>query len=67
MAMAACFQNHLAVFHADVTGPLSEREAAQKVARHLKLDFQSVAVRDQDFIDSLPEVMDHYGYPFTGH
>ena len=65
MAMAARFHDNLTVFHADVVGPLSECAAAERLARHLKLDFQRVAIRDQDFIDTMPDVVEHFGFPFT--
>lgn len=67
MAMAARFHNHLAIFHANVIGPHSEYEAAAKLAKHLRLDLKTVAVVDQDSIDSMPEVIQHYGHPFTYH
>jgi asparagine synthase (glutamine-hydrolysing) len=65
MAMAARCRDNLTVFHADVVGPLSECAAAERLARHLKLDFQRVAVYDQDFIDTMPDVVEHFGFPFT--
>ncbi len=64
MAMAAKFHNNLAIFHANVEGPLSEYEAAANLARHLKLDLKTAVVKDQDFIDQIPEVIDHFGHPF---
>ena len=67
MAMAAKTHNNLAIFHADVVGPQSEFEAAEQLAKHLKLDLLTVQVRDQDFIDMTPEVLYHYEQPFSGH
>ena len=67
LAMAKKSHPNLAVFHADVVGPLSESDAAKRLADHLKLDFHSVAVTDTDFIDLMPDVIDHYGFPFTFH
>lgn len=67
MAMAARFHNDLAIFHADVIGPTSEYEAAARLAKHLHLDLKTVKVVDQDSIDSIPEVIRHYGHPFTYH
>ena len=64
MAMAAKSHNHLAIFHADVKGPLSEYSAARLLAKHLKLDMKTVAVHDSDFIDLMPDVIQHYGHPF---
>jgi asparagine synthase (glutamine-hydrolysing) len=64
MAMAARCHNNLAVFHANVVGPLSEYSAAASLARHLKLDLKTVEVREQDFIDQIPEVVDYFGHPF---
>lgn len=64
LAIAAKHHNNLAIFHADVIGPLSERSAAQRLAAHLKLDLKAVPVRDEDFIREIPEVTAHYGQPF---
>lgn len=67
MAVAARSHNNLAVFHADIVGPLSEYDAARKLADHLKLDLKKVEVRDQDFIDLMPEVIRHYEHPYFKH
>jgi asparagine synthase (glutamine-hydrolysing) len=67
IAMAARFHNNLAIFHADVIGPTSEHDAAAELAKHLRLDLKIVRVVDQDSIEMMPEVMAHYGYPFTLH
>ena len=67
MAMAAVKHNNLAIFHSNVVGPLSEYEAAAKLAKHLKLDLKTVEVRDRDFIDLFPLIMEHYGRPFIRH
>jgi asparagine synthase (glutamine-hydrolysing) len=63
MAMAARCHNNLAVFHANVVGPLSEYSAAAALARHLRLDLKAIEVSDQDFIDILPEAVRHFGHP----
>jgi asparagine synthase (glutamine-hydrolysing) len=67
MAIAARNHNNLAIFHADVVGPLSEYDAAADLARHLKLDLQVVKTVDNDFIRLTPEVLFHYEQPFSGH
>jgi asparagine synthase (glutamine-hydrolysing) len=67
VAMASRFHRNLAIFHADVVGPCSEHAAAAALAKHLKLDLKTVEVLDQDFVEMMPEVMAHYGYPFTLH
>jgi asparagine synthase (glutamine-hydrolysing) len=67
MAMAARFHSNLAIFHADVRGPLSEFAAARTLANHLHLDLAKVDVQDQDFIEHLPTVIAHYEYPFSYH
>jgi asparagine synthase (glutamine-hydrolysing) len=67
MAMASRLHSNLAIFHADVAGPLSEHDAALALARHLRLDMKTVQVRDQDFVDQLAPVLWHYEYPFTYH
>jgi asparagine synthase (glutamine-hydrolysing) len=64
MAIAAQYHKDLAVFHANVVGPVSEYGAALRLARHLKLDLKAVEVRDQAFIDEIPEVTEHFGHPF---
>jgi len=64
MAVAARYHTNLAIFHANVVGPVSEFEAASRLAKHLKLDLKSIEVHDQDFIDRIPEVTDHFGHPF---
>ncbi len=63
-AIASRYSNNLAVFHADVVGPVSERDAATQIARHLKLDLHAAEVRDADFIELIPEVTEHFGHPF---
>ena len=64
MALASKYHNNLAIFHANVVGPLSEYEAAAHLAKHLKIELKSVEVHDQDFIDRMPEVIEHYSHPF---
>ncbi|HVA49500.1 MAG TPA: asparagine synthase (glutamine-hydrolyzing) [Pirellulales bacterium] len=66
-AIAARHRRDFTIFHADVEGPLSERSAAAALARCLKLDFQAVKVCDSDFIERMPDVIEHYGFPFTFH
>lgn len=65
MAIAAQLRPGIAAFHADVAGPHSECAAAETVARTLRLDFHRVSVTDDDFLDLMPHVIDHYGHPFT--
>jgi len=67
MAMAAKRHANLAIFHADVVGPLSERDAATQLARHLKLDLHAVEVRDGDIIEWTAEALHHYEQPFAHH
>jgi asparagine synthase (glutamine-hydrolysing) len=67
MAMAARSHGDLQVFHADVEGRLSERSAAETLARHLKLDLRTVAVRDHHFVDTIPAVVEHYEFPAFVH
>jgi asparagine synthase (glutamine-hydrolysing) len=66
-AMAARVQARPALFHAEVVGPDSEHEAAVILARHLKLELNSVQVHPQDFLDRLADVTEHYGQPFSYH
>lgn len=67
MAMAARKHGNLAIFHADVVGPLSEFDAATALAKHLNLDLLTVKAHDQDFLKMTPEVLYHYEQPFSGH
>jgi asparagine synthase (glutamine-hydrolysing) len=67
MAMASKIHNNLAIFHANVTGPNSEYQAALSLSRHLKLDLKAIAVDERDAIDMMPRVMDCYEHPFTYH
>lgn len=67
MAMAARSHQNLKVFHADVVGPQSERRGAEALARYLNLDFYAVEVRDQDFLDTLPLVAEHFEFPVFVH
>lgn len=64
VAMASKIHNNLAIFHANVMGPQSEYDAAAILAKHLKLELNTVEVQDQDFIEKFPEVMRHFGHPF---
>jgi len=64
MAMAATFHKNLAIFHANIVGPNSELEAATRLAEHLWLELNTVNVHDQDFIDSMPDVIEHFGHPY---
>ncbi len=67
MAMAARRHQNLAIFHANVLGPLSEFSAANELARHLKLDLLTVETRDEDFLELTPEVLWHYEQPYWQH
>ncbi len=64
MAIATRYHDNLAIFHANIVGPVSEYPAALRLARHLKLDLQAAEVNDQDFIDEIPTVTEHLGQPF---
>ena len=66
-AMAARQQSNLAIFHANVVGPLSEYDAALQLAKHLKLDLLTVKNHDDDYIDLTPDVLYHYEHPFFRH
>jgi asparagine synthase (glutamine-hydrolysing) len=65
VAMASTLHSNLAIFHADVVGRHSERDAAEMLARHLRLDLRVVEVRDSDFIDALPSVIAHSERPIS--
>jgi asparagine synthase (glutamine-hydrolysing) len=65
MAMAAKRHKDLAIFHANVVGRHSEYDAARQLAEHLKLDLLFVDVHDQDFLEHLPIVTQHFGHPIA--
>ena len=65
VSMAAALHSNLAIFHADVIGRHSEREAAETLARHLKLDLRVAPVCDSDFLDTLPVVIAQSERPIT--
>ncbi len=67
MAMATRFHPHLAIFHANVEGPLSEFDAADALSKHLGLDMVTIDVTDRDFIEHLPDAIWHYEYPISYH
>jgi len=67
VAVGSKYRSDLSIFHANVVGPTSETDAATELARHLDLDLKSVEVHPQDFIDWIPKVILHYGFPFSGH
>lgn len=67
VAMAARQQKDVALFHANVKGAWSETPAAQGLADHLGLELHIAEVEEQDFVDMIPRVMRHYGYPFSYH
>jgi len=67
MAMASRVHTNLAIFHANVKGPLSEYEAARALSEHLRLDMRTIEVKDEDFIEQLLSVIWHYEYPFSYH
>lgn len=67
MAIAARYHPNLTIFHADVVGPSSEYKAARALADHLGLELLRTEVRDQDFIDLIPEVTWHYDHPYHYH
>lgn len=64
LAIASRYHNNLAIFHANVVGRHSEYDAAESLARHLRLDLQSTEVQPKDFLSEIPEVIRHYGHPF---
>jgi asparagine synthase (glutamine-hydrolysing) len=65
LAMSAELHSNLGIFHADVVGRHSERDAAETLARHLRVDLKAVQVHDSDFLDALPTVIAHYERPIS--
>ncbi|MDH3627300.1 MAG: asparagine synthase (glutamine-hydrolyzing) [Acidobacteriota bacterium] len=67
MSLATKSHDRLAIFHANVVGRLSEHPAAVALAKHLGLDLQVVDVTDDDYLEHIPDVVEHYEYPFAYH
>ncbi|NIL98672.1 MAG: asparagine synthase (glutamine-hydrolyzing) [Planctomycetales bacterium] len=67
MAVACKYHKDLAIFHANVVGGESETWAAEELARSLGLELKSVEVHDDDFADSMVEVIRHFGAPYAYH
>jgi len=67
MALATKVSSNLAIFHADVVGRNSEKDAAIQLSKHLGLDLNVVSVTDSDFIAEIPKITYHYGQPFIYH
>ena len=66
-AMAVRHKPDLVLFHADVVGRKSERDAAERLARTFKLDLHTVPVDDETFLSLIPETVLHYEAPFSYH
>ena len=64
MAIATRYHNNLAIFHANIVGPVSEYPAALQLSKYLKLDLNAAEVKDLDFLDEIPTVTEHFGQPF---
>lgn len=67
LAVAARKHRNLAIFHANIKGRWSETGAARRLADALKLSLNVVEVEEQEFVDQIPAVMQHYEHPFTYH
>lgn len=65
LSVAARHHHNLAIFHADVLGRESEYEQALALARYLKLDLIKVDVTDNDFVDRMPDIIEHWEHPYT--
>ncbi|MGB6994235.1 MAG: asparagine synthase (glutamine-hydrolyzing) [Thermoanaerobaculia bacterium] len=66
-AMAVRHKPDLVLFHADVVGRKSERDAAERLARYFKLDLHTVPVDDEAFLSLIPETVLHYEAPISYH
>jgi asparagine synthase (glutamine-hydrolysing) len=66
-AIAVRHKPDLVLFHADVVGRKSERDAAERLARHFKLDLHTVPVDDDTFLSLVPETVLRYEAPFSYH
>jgi asparagine synthase (glutamine-hydrolysing) len=63
-AMAAKLHSDVTVFHSNALGKCSEYEAAKALADHLKLEFVSSDATDKDYLERIPDVMEHAEYPY---
>ena len=63
-SLAAETHTDLSIFHADEVGPSSERDAAERMAKHLGLDLIIAETYDDDFIELLPKLTRHHSSPF---
>jgi asparagine synthase (glutamine-hydrolysing) len=66
-AIAVRYKPDLVLFHADVVGRKSERDAAERLARTFKLDLHTVPVDDEAFLSLIPETVLRYEAPFSYH
>ncbi len=67
LAIAKRHRKDFQIFHANVVGRGSELDAATALSRHLGLELKKVDVVAQDFVDLMPDVIRHYGFPYSGH
>ncbi len=66
-SIAARQSKDVSLFHANVKGSWSELGPASALAQHLGLDMHCVEIEEQDFVDMIPRVTQHYEYPFSYH
>ncbi|WP_286816697.1 asparagine synthase (glutamine-hydrolyzing) [Marinobacter sp. UBA3607] len=67
ISIASRYTSDLRLFHSDVVGRQSERQAAEELSKSLTLDLEVVEVTDEDFIKFIPDVTRHYSQPFSYH
>jgi len=65
-ALASKRHPNLELYHADVVNN-SERDAAERLAKHLGLKMFTVTVTDEDFLDRVPIVTHHNDIPIIYH
>lgn len=63
-AMAARFSRNLTLFHSNIVGKWSEYAAAKALSDHLKVELVAQEVRDESYVERIPDAMLHAEFPF---
>lgn len=63
-AIASKIQGGLTIFHSNIVGKCSEYEAAKALAGHLKAEFITKDVTDEDYLERIPDTMRYAEFPY---
>ena len=66
-ALAQKFIPDIALYHADVVGPMSERAFARQVAEYLDAPFHAAEMHGEDYVSSLVETTWYHEMPSAYH